>query len=103
MKKRPNILLFMVDQLTAFVLSTYGGTVRKTPRTDRPKPPQNGRHFSALQVFTPVRTVRTAHVFAPILNAKVALHEAKFTAHETKSRELLAHPNNWIQAPNQIH
>ena len=32
---RPNILFFMVDQLTSFVLSAYGGTVCKTPIIDR--------------------------------------------------------------------
>ncbi len=32
---KPNILLFMVDQLTAFVLSAYGGAVCKTPNIDR--------------------------------------------------------------------
>ncbi|MCG8354885.1 MAG: choline-sulfatase [Kiloniellales bacterium] len=31
----PNILLFMVDQLTAFALKAYGGTVCKTPNLDR--------------------------------------------------------------------
>lgn len=31
---QPNIVLFMVDQLTSFVLSTYGGTVCKTPNID---------------------------------------------------------------------
>ena len=31
----PNIVLFMTDQLTASVLSTYGGTVCKTPNLDR--------------------------------------------------------------------
>ena len=31
----PNILLFMTDQLTASVLSAYGGTVCKTPFLDR--------------------------------------------------------------------
>jgi choline-sulfatase len=31
---QPNILLFMVDQLTSFVLSSYGGTVCKTPNID---------------------------------------------------------------------
>ncbi|WP_157966263.1 choline-sulfatase [Oceanibium sediminis] len=31
----PNILLFMVDQLTARVLSAYGGQVCKTPNIDR--------------------------------------------------------------------
>ena len=30
----PNILLFMVDQLTAFALKAYGGTVCKTPNLD---------------------------------------------------------------------
>ncbi|MHA1566322.1 MAG: choline-sulfatase [Alphaproteobacteria bacterium] len=30
----PNIVLFMVDQLTAFALKTYGGTVTKTPHLD---------------------------------------------------------------------
>ena len=30
----PNILLFMVDQLTSFVLNSYGGTVCKTPHID---------------------------------------------------------------------
>ena len=28
---KPNILLFMVDQLTSFVLNCYGGTVCQTP------------------------------------------------------------------------
>ncbi len=32
---RPNILFFMVDQLTAFALKAYGGTVCKTPNLDR--------------------------------------------------------------------
>ncbi len=31
----PNILVFMTDQLTASVLSAYGGTVCKTPNLDR--------------------------------------------------------------------
>ena len=31
----PNILLFMVDQLTAFVLSAYGGTECRTPHLDQ--------------------------------------------------------------------
>ncbi|WP_302848731.1 choline-sulfatase [Sulfitobacter sp. THAF37] len=31
---RPNIILFMVDQLTSFVLSAYGGRVCKTPHID---------------------------------------------------------------------
>ncbi|MBY6120341.1 choline-sulfatase [Mameliella alba] len=31
---RPNILLFMVDQLTSFVLNAYGGTACKTPNID---------------------------------------------------------------------
>ena len=31
---QPNILLFMVDQLTSFVLNTYGGDVCKTPNID---------------------------------------------------------------------
>lgn len=31
---KPNIVLFMVDQLTSFVLNTYGGTVCKTPNID---------------------------------------------------------------------
>ncbi len=35
MTKPPNILLFMVDQLTSFVLSSYGGTACKTPNIDR--------------------------------------------------------------------
>ena len=34
MSEKPNILLFMVDQLTSFVLNTYGGTVCKTPNID---------------------------------------------------------------------
>ncbi|MCV2867447.1 choline-sulfatase [Defluviimonas sp. WL0002] len=34
MTDRPNILLFMVDQLTSFVLSAYGGKVCKTPHID---------------------------------------------------------------------
>jgi choline-sulfatase len=34
MTEKPNILLFMVDQLTAFVLNAYGGTVCKTPNID---------------------------------------------------------------------
>ena len=34
MAKSPNILLFMVDQLTSFALSAYGGTVCKTPNID---------------------------------------------------------------------
>jgi len=32
--KKPNIVLFMVDQLTSFVLQTYGGQVCKTPNID---------------------------------------------------------------------
>lgn len=32
---KPNILLFMTDQLTASVLSSYGGTVCRTPVLDR--------------------------------------------------------------------
>ena len=35
MAEKPNILLFMVDQLTAFVLSSYGGSVCKTPNIDK--------------------------------------------------------------------
>jgi len=31
---KPNILLFMVDQLTSFVLKAYGGAVCKTPNID---------------------------------------------------------------------
>ncbi len=31
---KPNIILFMVDQLTAFVLNAYGGKVCKTPNID---------------------------------------------------------------------
>lgn len=31
---KPNIVLFMVDQLTSFVLSAYGGEVCKTPNLD---------------------------------------------------------------------
>jgi len=31
---KPNILLFMVDQLTSFVLKSYGGTVCQTPNID---------------------------------------------------------------------
>ena len=31
---KPNILLFMVDQLTSFVLNCYGGTVCQTPNID---------------------------------------------------------------------
>ena len=34
MTNKPNIILFMVDQLTSFVLTTYGGTVCKTPNID---------------------------------------------------------------------
>ena len=34
MTDRPNILLFMVDQLTSFVLSAYGGTECRTPNID---------------------------------------------------------------------
>ena len=34
MAKQPNIVIFMVDQLTAFALKTYGGTVCKTPNID---------------------------------------------------------------------
>ena len=34
MSQSPNILLFMVDQLTSFALSAYGGTVCKTPNID---------------------------------------------------------------------
>jgi len=33
--EKPNIVLFMVDQLTSFVLSTYGGQVCKTPHIDK--------------------------------------------------------------------
>lgn len=32
--EKPNIVLFMVDQLTSFVLNAYGGTVCKTPHID---------------------------------------------------------------------
>lgn len=32
--KKPNIILFMVDQLTSFALKAYGGTVCKTPNID---------------------------------------------------------------------
>ena len=32
---RPNILLIVVDQLTAFVLNAYGGKVLRTPHIDR--------------------------------------------------------------------
>lgn len=32
--QQPNIILFMVDQLTAFVLNAYGGKVCKTPNLD---------------------------------------------------------------------
>jgi len=31
---KPNILLFMVDQLTSFVLNSYSGSVCKTPNID---------------------------------------------------------------------
>jgi len=31
---QPNIILFMVDQLSSFVLNTYGGTVCQTPNID---------------------------------------------------------------------
>lgn len=34
MSAKPNIILFMVDQLTSFVLNAYGGTVCKTPNID---------------------------------------------------------------------
>lgn len=34
MTDKPNIILFMVDQLTSFVLKSYGGTVCKTPNID---------------------------------------------------------------------
>ncbi len=34
MSGKPNIILFMVDQLTSFVLNAYGGTVCKTPNID---------------------------------------------------------------------
>lgn len=34
MSKQPNIVLFMVDQLTSFVLKSYGGSVCKTPNID---------------------------------------------------------------------
>ena len=34
MPDKPNIILFMVDQLTSFVLQTYGGSVCKTPNID---------------------------------------------------------------------
>jgi len=33
--ERPNILLIVVDQLTAFILRAYGGQVAKTPHIDR--------------------------------------------------------------------
>jgi choline-sulfatase len=33
-KKKPNIILFMVDQLTSFALKAYGGSVCKTPHID---------------------------------------------------------------------
>jgi choline-sulfatase len=33
-KKKPNIILFMVDQLTSFALNAYGGSVCKTPNID---------------------------------------------------------------------
>ncbi|MGK0320782.1 MAG: choline-sulfatase, partial [Granulosicoccus sp.] len=32
--KKPNIILFMVDQLTSFTLKAYGGSVCKTPHID---------------------------------------------------------------------
>ncbi len=32
---QPNIILFMVDQLTSFVLNSYGGTVCSTPNIDK--------------------------------------------------------------------
>ena len=35
MADKPNIVLFMVDQLAAFVLLAYGGSVCKTPNVDR--------------------------------------------------------------------
>ena len=35
MPDKPNIVLFMVDQLTAFVLSAYGGSVCRTANIDR--------------------------------------------------------------------
>lgn len=34
MNNKPNIILFMVDQLTSHVLASYGGTVCKTPNLD---------------------------------------------------------------------
>ncbi len=34
-KKQPNVVLFMVDQLTAFALSAYGNQVCKTPNLDQ--------------------------------------------------------------------
>mgnify|MGYP000461363042 CR=1 FL=1 len=34
MTAKPNIILFMVDQLTSFVLNAYGGSVVKTPNID---------------------------------------------------------------------
>jgi choline-sulfatase len=34
MPSKPNIILFMVDQLTSFVLSAYGGAACKTPNID---------------------------------------------------------------------
>lgn len=34
MPDQPNIVLFMVDQLTSFVLNSYGGTICKTPNID---------------------------------------------------------------------
>ena len=33
-QSKPNIILFMVDQMTAFALNIYGGTVCKTPHID---------------------------------------------------------------------
>ena len=35
MKKAPNIILIMADQLAAHALSLYGNTVCKTPNLDR--------------------------------------------------------------------
>ena len=34
MTTHPNILIFMVDQLSAFALKTYGGGICKTPNID---------------------------------------------------------------------
>ena len=34
MTTRPNLLILMADQLTAFALSAYGGSVARTPHIE---------------------------------------------------------------------